>query len=466
MLKINKLTCIMALVLTVGCHDAFSIPAPKSLNKAPEGMVSDAASFKAALKTAVPGSEIVWADGEYEGVVLKMIAEGTSEAPIILRAQTPGKVVFKGVSSITLQGSWLVAEGFCFTGLDTSVKGSVLTFAKGSSNCHISNCKIDGKSSRASDVDTKWVSMYGTRNEISHCTFLEKKNMGCLLVVWMEDGVVPEHRIADNYFYRPYTNYDDNGKARNGQESIRIGTSDFSMSKAACTVSGNHLYRCHGERAEIISNKSCFNVYTGNLFEESDGSLTLRHGNDCVVRGNYFLSGGKSDVGGVRIIGERHVVEDNYFMNLTGTNYKAALCVVKGESAAELNGYWTVKDCLGQPVTHPLTNEWSCDAQARALKTLTLFATGSPVEFTFQDPPPEPPSRMNCVIDMEGDMIRKVEFIGGCPGNTQGVARLSENRPIDEVISIVDGIQCGPKPTSCPDQLAQALKQIKAEAGL
>ena len=336
----------MALVLTVGCHDAFSIPAPKSLNKAPEGMVSDAASFKAALKTAVPGSEIVWADGEYEGVVLKMIAEGTSEAPITLRAQTPGKVVFKGVSSITLQGSWLVAEGFCFTGLDTSVKGSVLTFAKGSSNCRISNCKIDGKSSKASDVDTKWVSMYGTRNEISHCTFLEKKNMGCLLVVWMEDGVVPEHRIADNYFYRPYTNYDDNGKARNGQESIRIGTSDFSMSKAACTVSGNHFYRCHGERAEVISNKSCFNVYTGNLFEESDGSLTLRHGNDCVVRGNYFLSGGKSDVGGVRIIGERHVVEENYFMNLTGTNYKAALCVVKGESAAELNGYWTVRDCL------------------------------------------------------------------------------------------------------------------------
>ena len=336
----------MALVLTVGCHDAFSIPAPKSLNKAPEGMVSDAASFKAALKTAVPGSEIVWADGEYEGVVLKMIAEGTSGAPITLRAQTPGKVVFKGVSSITLQGSWLVAEGFCFTDLGTSVKGSVLTFAKGSSNCRISNCKIDGKSSRASDVDTKWVSMYGTRNEISHCTFLEKKNMGCLLVVWMEDGVVPEHRIADNYFYRPYTNYDDKGKARNGQESIRIGTSDFSMSKAACTVSGNHFYRCHGERAEVISNKSCFNVYTGNLFEESDGALTLRHGNDCVVRGNYFLSGGKSDVGGVRIIGERHLVEENYFMNLTGTNYKAALCVVKGESAAELNGYWTVKDCL------------------------------------------------------------------------------------------------------------------------
>lgn len=345
MLKINKLVCVMALALTVGCHDAFSIPAPRPVVKDGQTLVRDAAGFRNALKTAVPGTEIVWADGEYEGVVLKMIADGTSDAPITLRAQTPGKVVFKGVSSITLQGSWLVAEGFSFTGLDTSVKGSVLTFAKGSSNCRISDCKIDGKSSKVSEVDTKWVSMYGSHNEISHCSFIEKKNMGCLLVVWMEDGVVPAHTIADNYFYRPYTHYDDKGKARNGQESIRIGTSDFSMNDASCTVRGNHFYRCNGERAEIISNKSCRNLYEGNLFEEGEGSLTLRHGNDCTVRGNYFLSGGKAEVGGVRIIGERHLVEKNVFLNLTGTNYKAALCVVKGESAAALNGYWTAKDC-------------------------------------------------------------------------------------------------------------------------
>ena len=109
---------------------------------------------------------------------------------------------------------------------------------------------------------------------------------------------------------------------------------------------GNHFYRCDGERAEIISNKSCGNIYEGNLFEEGEGSLTLRHGNACTVRRNYFLSGGRSEVGGVRIIGERHVVEDNFFYKLTGSNYKSALCVVKGESEAALNGYWTAKDCV------------------------------------------------------------------------------------------------------------------------
>lgn len=67
------------------------------------------------------------------------------------------------------------------------------------------------------------------------------------------------------------------------------------------------------------------------------------------------------------------------------------------------------------------------------------------------------------IIDVEGETVTHVKYVGGCPGNVQGVARLAENRPIDEVIGLVEGIRCGFKPTSCPDQLAQALKEIKAK---
>lgn len=67
------------------------------------------------------------------------------------------------------------------------------------------------------------------------------------------------------------------------------------------------------------------------------------------------------------------------------------------------------------------------------------------------------------LIETENGIIRKVEFVNGCPGNTQGVARLAENRPIDEVIPLIEGIRCGGKPTSCPDQLAKALKQIREQ---
>lgn len=66
-------------------------------------------------------------------------------------------------------------------------------------------------------------------------------------------------------------------------------------------------------------------------------------------------------------------------------------------------------------------------------------------------------------LDIDGVTVVKVTFTGGCSGNTQGVAALVAGMSIDEAISRIEGIHCGPRPTSCPDQLAQALKAYKAE---
>ena len=62
-------------------------------------------------------------------------------------------------------------------------------------------------------------------------------------------------------------------------------------------------------------------------------------------------------------------------------------------------------------------------------------------------------------IELDGDVIKSVKFTGGCSGNTQGVAKLVEGMPAKEVIARLEGIQCGRRPTSCPDQLATALKE-------
>ena len=67
----------------------------------------------------------------------------------------------------------------------------------------------------------------------------------------------------------------------------------------------------------------------------------------------------------------------------------------------------------------------------------------------------------NIHIDVDGDIIKSVKFTGGCMGNTQGVAALVAGMKIDDAISRMKGIQCGMKGTSCPDQLARALEQIK-----
>lgn len=64
-------------------------------------------------------------------------------------------------------------------------------------------------------------------------------------------------------------------------------------------------------------------------------------------------------------------------------------------------------------------------------------------------------------FDLEDGIVKNVQFLGGCNGNLKGIGALVEGMPIDEVIARVEGIHCGMKSTSCPDQLAQALKEAK-----
>ena len=64
-------------------------------------------------------------------------------------------------------------------------------------------------------------------------------------------------------------------------------------------------------------------------------------------------------------------------------------------------------------------------------------------------------------FEIEDNKLKNVVFTGGCHGNLQGIARLVEDMDVDEVIAKLDGIRCGYKFTSCPDQLANALKQAK-----
>ena len=66
-------------------------------------------------------------------------------------------------------------------------------------------------------------------------------------------------------------------------------------------------------------------------------------------------------------------------------------------------------------------------------------------------------------FDLTDGVVRNVSFEGGCSGNTQGIAALVEGMPLDEVVKRLEGIKCGSRPTSCPDQLAKALKKVAEE---
>lgn len=68
---------------------------------------------------------------------------------------------------------------------------------------------------------------------------------------------------------------------------------------------------------------------------------------------------------------------------------------------------------------------------------------------------------MQMIFEIDGNVVKNLKIIGGCPGNTLGVSRLVENKTIDEIIQMLKGIPCGSRGTSCPDQISIALQQYK-----
>ncbi len=72
---------------------------------------------------------------------------------------------------------------------------------------------------------------------------------------------------------------------------------------------------------------------------------------------------------------------------------------------------------------------------------------------------------LEMIFQIDGNIIKNLKIIGGCPGNTVGVSKLVVGRTIDEVIDMLKGIQCGMKGTSCPDQVAKALQEYKSKVG-
>lgn len=72
---------------------------------------------------------------------------------------------------------------------------------------------------------------------------------------------------------------------------------------------------------------------------------------------------------------------------------------------------------------------------------------------------------MKMTIEVDDDIIKSVKFLGGCAGNTKGVSVLIQGMHIDDAIKRLKGIDCGGKGTSCPDQLAIALEEIKEKVG-
>ncbi len=353
-----------------------------------EYLVRDQAAYRAAAKAAKPGDEIVLADGEWRDFQILFEGIGEPLKPIVLRAQTKGGVVLSGNSNLRLSGKHLLVSGLVFRD-GHALSDEVITFRRDSrrvaSNSRVTEVVIDRFNKPDRRAEDIWVALYGEDNRVDHSHFEGKTNAGVTLAVIRPKGQpqANRHRIDHNYF-GPRPNL-----GSNGGETIRIGTSEESLTDSNTIVENNYFEHTDGE-VEIVSSKSGGNIFRGNVFYESQGALVLRHGSGNLVEGNFFFGNSKPHTGGVRVVNPRQTVRDNYLERLSGTGFTSAITVMNGVPNSVINRYHQVVGAVieNNTIIEParITLAAGADAERSAPPKDTVFRRNLIVASSGSDP--------------------------------------------------------------------------------
>lgn len=302
--------------------------------------VSTVPEFNEAVKSAKPGDKIVLANGVWKDAELIFTGKGTAEKPITLTVQEKGKTTLEGQSYLKMAGEHLIVEGLVFKNGYTPTNEVISLRASKTelcNNCRVTECVVDNYNNPERFESDYWVGIYGKNNRFDHNYLVGKRNVGVTLAVRLntEESRENNHRIDHNYFgHHPIL-------GSNGGETLRIGTSHYSLTNSNTIVEFNYFDRCNGEH-EIVSNKSCQNTFRNNTFYECQGTLTMRHGNETLVESNYFFGNGKPNTGGIRIINESQRVINNYCEGLTGYRFRGGLVIMNGVPNSPINRYFPV----------------------------------------------------------------------------------------------------------------------------
>ncbi len=306
-----------------------------------------------ALQSAKPGDTIIVATGTYKDVEISFVAKGDAAKPIVVKAQTPGKVIISGQSLLRLAGTGIEVNGFYFTN-GYSPKGAAIEFRSGTevaNYCRITNCAIDNYNPPSRETENSWILLYGKNNRFDHNNVQGKLNAGVTFAVILDEerNLDNHHSIDHNYFgERPVL-------GSNGGETIRVGTSASAKLSSRTVIDENLFEHCNGE-VEVISIKSCDNIIRHNTFYESAGVLALRHGNRNLVEYNFFDGNNQPNTGGIRVINEGHIIRGNDFQYLKGDRFFAALAVMNAVPNSLPNRYNQVRDVVIE------SNTWKyCD---------------------------------------------------------------------------------------------------------
>lgn len=305
-------------------------------------LVKNQAEYAAAAKKLQAGDVVVLANGVWRDFEIVFSGKGEPGKPITLISEEPGKVIIAGRSNLKIGGSHMLVTGLVFRD-GYSPTSEVISFRRTKEDMardsRVTEVVIDRFNQPDRFQSDYWVALYGQRNRFDHNYLAGKTNEGVTLAVRLDTAGsrANNHRIDHNYFGpRPVL-------GSNGGETIRIGTSAYSMYDSNTVIEDNIFDRCDGE-VEIVSIKSGANVVRRNVFLESRGAVVLRHGDGNLIERNIFLGRGKDHTGGVRVINRNQIVRGNYMEGLRGTGFASALTVMNGVPNSPVNRYVQVEN--------------------------------------------------------------------------------------------------------------------------
>jgi hypothetical protein len=258
--------------------------------------VTSLSALQTAINGAAPGDVIILANGVYTAsTTITINKQGTAAQPVTVEAQTIGGVEITGTAGISIASpaTHIIIQGFKFT-----FSASKATMASGTSFCrwtrNIFQTPGDGED----------LLLNGNDHEVDYNTFQHKNALGRFIAVRGSGSQIAQRlHIHHNYFL------DQQPQTGNGAETLQFGLSGYSLSSSNSVVEYNLFEQCEGEN-ELISVKASAVTLRYNTIRDCPAQFTLRHGNACIVYGNYFIN-----TPGIRIFGDDHVIFSNHFEN-------------------------------------------------------------------------------------------------------------------------------------------------------
>jgi hypothetical protein len=293
--------------------------------------VSTATAFKTAITNLQPGDTIDVLNGTYDlNAYVAITVSGTAAQPILIRAKNRGNVTFINKSFFDLKVvSYITIEGFVFNSTD----GTVIKIE----SCHY--VRVTRNIFHVQEtVGQKWViiqDIYNAtvpnsdHNRIDHNLFENKSLVGNMITL---DGFQGTPTRSSQYDMIDHNHFRNTGpRIANGMETIRLGVSSLSGTSGFTTVEYNLFEDCNGD-PEFVSVKTDDDIIRYNTFRSCKGTLCFRQTSRSIAEGNFFLGNGVDSTGGVRVYKMDNTIFNNYFANLRGSTWDAALTITNGDA--------------------------------------------------------------------------------------------------------------------------------------